>query len=286
MSRSRHGRQLVRDFFRKTWTENLTGLAGMVAYNLLLSVFPVALLALFIAGRLLESDELERSILQDLQQLFPTETDDTLTDALNRVRRSSTAFGIVALVSSVWIGSSFWGALDTAFCRIYHVRCRGWLEQKRFALAMLVVVLLFMAATVAVPTLQSLLASSADDLPLGLSEVNGLIYWVTLLAGLTLLFGVLCIIYFTVPNRIVPWRAVWPGAAAATITIGIVDYVFPAYLNSITTLGEFGTTFVFVVIVLIWFYALALILLGGATINAMRFELHETGDLTFDAGNP
>ena len=96
----------------------------MVAYNLLLSVFPLALLALFIAGRVLESGDLEQSVLQDLRQLFPSATDDTLSRALDRVRDSSTGFGIVALVASVWIGSSFWGALDTAFCRIYHVRCR------------------------------------------------------------------------------------------------------------------------------------------------------------------
>jgi len=37
---------------------------------------------------------------------------------------------------------------------------------------------------------------------------------------------------------------------------------------------------VFVLIVLVWFYLLAIILLGGATINAMRFELHETGEIT------
>jgi uncharacterized BrkB/YihY/UPF0761 family membrane protein len=147
---------------------------------------------------------------------------------------------------------------------------------------MLVVVLLFMAATVAVPAVQSILASGANDLPFGLSEVDGLIYAGTLVAGLILLFGVLCIIFFTVPNRIVPWRAVWPGAVAATLAIGVVDYAFPAYLNNVTTLAEFGTTFVFVLIVLLWFYALALILLLGAVINAMRFELHETGDLVFD----
>jgi membrane protein len=269
-----------RSFFRKAWEDNLTGLSGMVAYNLLLSVFPLALLALFIAGRVLESSDLEQSVLQDLRQLFPSATDETLSRALRRVRNSSTEFGIVALVASVWIGSSFWGAMDTAFCRIYHVRCRSWGEQKRFAVVMLVVVLAFMAATVAVPTLQTLLRSSADDLPFGLSEVTELVYAVSLAAGLLLLFGILCVIYTSVPNRLVPWRAVWPGALAATAAIGVVDYAFPAYLNSISTLAQFGTTFVFVLIVLIWFYALAAIILGGATINAMRFELHETGEIT------
>ena len=254
----------------------------MVAYNLLLSVFPLALLALFVAGRVLESPELERSVLDDLQQLFPSAADGTLARALERVRGSSTGVGILALAASIWIGSSFWGALDTAFCRIYHVRCRGWVEQKRFGLVMLVVVLLFMAATVGVPALQSLLVSGARDLPFGLSDIRGLVYAVTLAAGLLLLFGILCIVYWAVPNRLVPWRAVWPGALGATVAIGIVDYAFPAYLGSISTLARVGTTFVFVLIVLCWFYALAIIILGGATINAMRFELHETGEISFD----
>ena len=270
----------LKHFYRKAYEDNLTGLSGMVAYNLLLSVFPLALLALFIAGRILESGDLEQSILQDLQQLFPSAADGTLERALDRVRNSSNTLGIVALVASIWIGSSFWGALDTAFCRIYHCRCRSWMEQKRFALLMLVVVLLLMAATVAVPTVQAILVNGADDLPLGLDQVQGLVFGVTLVAGLLILFGILCVVYWTVPNSSVPWRAVWPGAAAATAAIGIVDYAFPFYLSNISSIARFGTTFVFVVIVLLWFYALAIIILGGAVVNAMRYELHDTGALS------
>ncbi len=270
----------VKHFYWKAYEENLTGLSGMVAYNMLLSVFPLALLALFIAGRVLESTDLEQAILEDLQQLFPSAADNTLQRALDRVRDSSNAFGIVALLASIWIGSSFWGALDTAFCRIYHCRCRSWVEQKRFALVMLVVVLLLMAATVAVPTVQSILVSGRADLPLGLDEVQGIVYAATLVAGLLLLFGILCVVYWTVPNEWVPWRAVWPGATAATLAIGVVDYAFPFYLSNISTIAQFGTTFVFVVIVLLWFYAIAIIILGGATINAMRYELHDTGELS------
>ena len=277
--------RVIKDFFSKAFEDNLTGLAGMVAYNLLLSVFPLALLALFIAGRVLQSAELEQSILQDLRGLFPNITDVTLTRALDRVRGSSTGVGVVALVASIYIGSSFWGAMDTAFCRIYHMRCRGWLEQKRFSLAMLVVVLLFMAATVAVPAIQSVLARGAGDLPFGLAEVTGLLFAVSLLVSLLLVFLVLCIIYWAVPNnRPMPWRAIWPGAVAATLAIGIVDYGFPLYLSTISTVGAFTTIFVFVLIVLVWFYILAIVILGGAVLNAMRFELHDTGELSLPAG--
>jgi uncharacterized BrkB/YihY/UPF0761 family membrane protein len=144
---------------------------------------------------------------------------------------------------------------------------------------MLVFVLLFMAATVLVPAAQSLLVEGARDLPFGLGDVGPLIYVVTVAAGLAILFAILCVIYRTVPNRRVPWRAIWPGALGATLAIGIVDYTFPLYLSNISTFAQLGTTLVFIVIVLLWFYALAIILLGGAVINALRFEARDTGEV-------
>jgi YihY family inner membrane protein len=272
----------LRTFYWKAYEDNLTGLSAMVAYNLLLSIFPLALLALFIAGKILQSGELEDSVLKDLEHLFPTTAEQTLQDLLTRVRNSSAGLGIGALVTSIWIGSSFWGALDTAFCRIYHVRCRTWVEQKRFALAMLVVVLLFMAATVAVPTLQSILVGGATNLPFGLKKVHDLIYVFSLVAGLLILFAILCVIYWSVPNRLVPWRAIWPGALGATLAIGAIDYAFPLYLTNISSIAKLGTTLILIVIVLIWFYAIAIIVLSGAVINAARFEIYDTGELKLE----
>jgi membrane protein len=275
----RVGRAL-RTFYRKAYEDNLTGLSGMVAYNLLLSLFPLALLALFIASRVLQSGELETSVFKDLQRLFPSAAENTITTALNNVKASSTGIGVVAVVTSIWFGASFWGALDTAFCRIYHMECRTWLRQKRFALVMLIVVLVFMLATVLIPTAQSILVAGANGLPFGLKHVKGLVYAVTLAFGLLILFAIQCVIYWAVPNERMPWRGIWPGAALATIAIGIVDYGFPLYLTNVSTIGQqLGSTLVFIVIVLLWFYALAIILLGGGVVNALRYERDETGEI-------
>jgi membrane protein len=267
-------RLAVTAFWRKAYEDNLTGLASMVAYNLLLSIFPVALVALFIAGRILRSEEVQSSVLLDLEQLFPSAAESTLSEAVRRLQESSTTTGIAAIVASIWFATSFWGALDTAFCQIYHRPCRSWVRQKLFAFGMFAVVLLFIVASVSVPALQSLLVASTGDLPFGLSEVRGLVYWITLAAGVAVLFGALCATYRLVPSGAVPWHSVWPGAVGATLAMGIVDYGFPLYLQNVTTLRA-GTTFVFVLIALVWFYALAIILLGGAVINALRFERSE-----------
>ncbi len=266
----RHAGDTLKGLYWKAFDDNLTGMSAMVAYNLLLATFPLALLALFIASRVLQSQDLQDSVFEDLRQLFPSAAESTLVNLLDRIRTSTTGLGIIALVSSIWICSSFWGALDTAFCRIYHMECRPWLRQKRFALAMLAISLIFIAATVAIPTLQSILVQGTGDLPLGLAAVESLVYGVSLAAGVLLLFAVIATIYWTVPNGRVPWRAVWPGAAAATIAIAIVDYAFPAYLSNISSIAGLGTSLIFIVIVLFWFYGLAIIILAGAEINALR----------------
>jgi membrane protein len=264
--------QALARFWRKAYEDNLTGMAAMVAYNLMLSVFPLALVGLFVAGRILESEDIEASVVEDLQRLFPDETESTLLDGLRRVRESSTTVGIIAVVAATWFSSSFWGALDTAFCRIYHRECRSWVRQKLFGLGMLAVVLLFFVASVSIPALQGFVVRGTEDLPLGLENVHELVYGITLAGGLLLLFGILCLIYWRVPRGPVPWPCVWPGAAGALVAMGIVDYLaFPLYWDNVTTL-RIGTSFVFVLIVLVWFYVLALILLAGAVVNELRFE--------------
>src|SRR5829696_5699159 len=112
--------RLVVLFWRKSYEDNLTGLSGMVAYNLMLSVLPATLVGLWVAGRVIGSGELEERVISDLQELFPSAAESTLRTLTDRLRTSGTEIGIAALVASVWIGSSFWGSLDTAFCRIYH----------------------------------------------------------------------------------------------------------------------------------------------------------------------
>jgi membrane protein len=276
--RPRPWSRYLRAFWDRAYRENVTGLAGMVAYNLLFALFPFALLILFVVGQVLESSDAQMSILLDLQRLFPATEQATLERILDRIRESSTTIGVAAVIGALWVGTSFWGAMDTAFCRIYHVQCRGWVEQKRWAVGMLVVSVLFLAATIALPALEGLLISSAEDLPL-LPGIGGVENLILLAVALAITFLLACAIYWLVPKGHLPWRGVWPGGLFLTVTAGLANFVFPIYLREISGINEFGGAIGFLVIALIWFYLLSLALLAGAVINALRFELHDTGTL-------
>jgi membrane protein len=269
----------VRALWNRAYKENITGLAGMVAYNLMLAIFPFALLVLFVFGQIVNSNEIEQSVILDIQRLFPNIEQTGLEKAIDRVRDSSTTIGLAAVIGGIWIGASFWGAMDTAFCRIYHVECRSWVAQKRFALVMLVALTLLLAASVAVPIVESAALAGASDLPWGLGDLGALRIAVVVIGGFVVTFAVVCAVYWAVPKGHMPWRSVWPGALFFATAVSIANYVFPLYLTSISNLSRVGGAIGFVLVALIWFYAVSLGLLVGAVINSLRHELDETGTL-------
>ncbi len=272
----------LRAFWNRAYKENITGLAGMVAYNLMLAIFPFALLVLFIFGQVVNSAEIEETVILDIQRLFPNLEQATLENAIDRVRSSSTTIGVAAAVGGVWIGASFWGAMDTAFCRIYHVECRSWLAQKRFALVMLVALTALLAASVVVPAVESAALAGAEDLPWGLDEFGAVRISIIVVGGFLVTFTVVSAIYWSVPKGHMPWGSVWPGALFFSAAVGIANYVFPFYLTNISDLTRVGGTIGFIVVALIWFYAISLGLLAGAVINSLRHEQNDTGRLPVD----
>jgi membrane protein len=279
MPKSSRTRPWLSAFWNRAYRENVTGLSAMVAYNLMLAVFPFALLVLFVFGQVLRIGGVEDGVLNDLQRLFPNVEQHTLTDVLGRIQDNSATIGIAAFIGSLWIGASFWGAMDTAFCRIYHVECRGWVEQKRFSFGMLGVVLLFIAASIFAPTLESGVLTSTDRLPFGLSDIKAIDTALILLGALLITFLICAVIYWAVPKGHMPWRAIWPGSLFVTVGAGLANWLFPIYLVNVSSLSRFGSTLGFILIALLWFYILSLALMAGAVINSLRYEVHDTGEL-------
>ena len=146
---------------------------------------------------------------------------------------------------------------------------------------MLAVVILFIAASIFVPAMESAIVSSTDRLPFGLSDIKAIDTVLLLGAALLITFLICCVIFWAVPKGHMPWRAVWPGALFVTITAGLANWLFPIYLNNVSSLSRLGSTLGFILIALLWFYVLSLAILSGAVINSLRYELHDTGEMPY-----
>jgi uncharacterized BrkB/YihY/UPF0761 family membrane protein len=147
---------------------------------------------------------------------------------------------------------------------------------------MLLALTLLLGASVIVPSIEGAAVSSAEDLPLGLSDIGPTRTMVLILGGFAVTFAIIAAIYWAVPKGHMPWRSVWPGAVFFAIVSSGGNYIFPLYLDNISDLHRIGGTIGFILVALVWFYLISLALLAGAVINSLRHERDDTGSLPVD----
>ena len=88
------------------------------------------------------------------------------------------------------------------------------------------------------PALQELVTRTPRTCRSGSGSVRGLVYGVSLVGGLVLLFAILCVIYWRVPRGGIPWRCIWPGALLGLVGMAIVDYGFPSTCTTCAAAGR------------------------------------------------
>jgi uncharacterized BrkB/YihY/UPF0761 family membrane protein len=79
-----------------------------------------------------------------------------------------------------------------------------------------------------------------------------------------------------------PWRSVWPGAVFFSVVTSVGNYIFPLYLDNVSDLHRIGGTIGFILVAMVWFYAISLAMLAGAVINSLRHERDDTGRMPME----
>src|SRR2546423_7780234 len=124
--------------FNNDWSWNH---AAGLAYNLMLSMFPlvIALLAIlgFFLGRL--DPAAYNNVINQIEQIFPaaTSSESIIKSALEHLAKNSGILGIFALVLAIFNGSRLFLYIEGSLDIIYHVRPRGIIAQNVVAIVML-----------------------------------------------------------------------------------------------------------------------------------------------------
>ena len=264
-------------FWNRAYKENITGLSGMVAYNLVLALFPFALLVLFVFGKVVDSPNVEHSVIRTSSGSSPASSRRTLQNAIDRVRDSSTTIGIAAasvdLDRRLVLGGDGHGLLPHLPRRVPGL---GGAEAPRRC-----------SCCSAVPPASARQRHGADHRERGPPRAPTTCPSASLTSTLTrtaiaghrrpggatftdhlgdLLGGA------EGPHAVA--GSVWPGALffALVHPRRRPTDIFPLYLNNVSDLHRIGGTIGFILIALVWFYAISLALLAGAVINSLRHE--------------
>lgn len=238
--------------------------AGLAYYGLfsLSSVIAVAVGLLQIVGR---SSAVEDAIAERVVELVGPQGSETVASLFEQLDGASgTSIGLIGLVSLLITGSLFFLALEDALQQIWDVPVasgfRSTLRRRLVSLLVLLAASVTLVAALAVQAaagiLERLVPGSAPGLQAVAALVSSALGWLVLAAALALLFKYL-------PAVEIAWRPALVAAVATGIFIVVGTALIGWYLRSIgaSSVGGVAST---PIVVLVWIYYEAQILLAGA----------------------
>jgi membrane protein len=263
----------VGGFWAKLNNDWIFNLAGLLAYNFLMALFPLLLLLLAGCGVVLDilSPAADGQLQHALADTLPGTTGTILVQAVStHLKKSVGLLLVVGLVAASLAGSRLFVTLEGCFGIIFRLRGRDPMHQNRMAFGMLALYLLVAPVVLVFTILPTSLVSLVDpggQSPLGalLSDGARLLIW---FAAAFLFFGVT---YALVPHRRRTWRtwrANWKGTVVAATLLVLYQGIFRLYQQYLLHADNYGTIAAFALVILVFLYYLAFILLLGAEINS------------------
>src|SRR5436190_19908257 len=259
---------------RRISADDVPGLAAEIAYRFLFALFPFLIFLAALVGFVgvwLGQANLFASIIGLVGALLPSETEILVNDWTSGVLRTqSTSLLTVGAAGALWGAAGAVGTLIKGLNRAFEVtETRPFWKTQAFALLTTVALAVLMLGGVLLYSLGGWLGDFMAA-RFGLGEVfRGL--W-TIVRGPGVAVGLLLALaglYRLLPNTTVQHAHAVPGAIFATaawvvLTLGFSFYVghFGSYDR---TFGSLGTA----VLLMVWMYFVAMILLSGGEINAV-----------------
>ncbi len=253
-------------------------LAAALAYYALLSLAPLIVLALAVAGLAFSEEAARGGIARELGGLVGASGAEAVEGIVKNAKAPtagivSTVLGLVVLLFGA---SGVFGELESALNTIWNVAPRpgrgimGIIRDRLFSFAMVMGVAFLLLVSLLVSTMLGVVGRFLSD-----SLPGGEALWQVLniaisLGVITALFAVM---FKTVPLAKVAWRDAWVGALVTAVLFTLGKFLIGLYLGKSGTSSAYGAAGSLVVLVIWVYYSASIMLLGAefTQVFASRF---------------
>lgn len=264
-------RTFARDLVREIDEDHLLDYAGSVAFSAFLAIFPFLLFAVALAGLVVDPSTLD-AIVRQVQKVAPDQVAQILSDRLDAlVAGTRSSLLTLGAVGAIWASSGAISALMTALNSAYDVHeTRPFWKTRAIALGMTVaaaaLIVAASAIAIAAPHLASWIGGPARIAIL-------LLRWPVAAA---LMLVVIASLYHVLPNVKHRFRLFTLGSVVAVIGWVIASLGFSVYVSHFgryeVVYGALGS----VIVLMLWMWISALVILLGAEIDALLLHYEET----------
>ncbi|KXS39244.1 MAG: membrane protein [Halomonadaceae bacterium T82-2] len=273
----RRGVHILRSAVLSWLACNAFSFAGSLAFYTLFSLAPTVIIAVAVLGVVLGEPAAQAQIVAHLQTLVGPEAADAVRRAVVAARPAMSA-RLPALVGAgvLLIGATtVFAQLQYSFNVLWGVTANPhrsslliWAKQRLLSLAVVLSIgFVLLVSLVLGVVLRSTFHFLGDWLPWSERLLSGGELAVSLLVA-ALFFAAL---FKVLPDVVLGWRDVLPGAAITAVLFSLGRYAIAAYLAYTATASTYGAA-ASLVLLLLWVYYSSLIVLFGVALTRAHYE--------------
>ena len=263
--------KLIVDTFATWERSNASRMSAAMTFYTILSLAPMLMVAVAIAGYYYEGSQVQEEIVQQVQELTDETTSKVVAGLLKNATQPSSGLiaGSISLLISLFGASGVFSQLYDTFNDIWDVPSEdrsGWwfMVQKRLVgIGVVIFVGVLLLATLVLSSAIAYLHNIWSD------TYPGLEHWLNLVdQGLAyfLMPVVFSIMFWFFPAAPVKWRDVWMAGILTAFLVAGSRYLVGTYLRFSSTSEVYGAAGS-VVVLLIWIYIIGLCLFFGASFS-------------------
>ncbi|CAN5836672.1 YihY/virulence factor BrkB family protein [soil metagenome] len=258
--------------------DDLMTYSAAVSYQIFFSLFPFIIFIIALLGFLNLSSVFD-FLLKQSGTVMPGDAQSMIKDVVSQVRSESSggimSFGVIV---ALWSASSAVRMMMHSMNVAYDVEDRpAWKKIPLSVLYALLLAVLLIASAVLLlmgPDIVKPIASAV-----GLDQVFTLVWSIVRIPiAVLLLMLAVGLIYWLFPNYSQPFRFITPGAVLAVIVWILASLGFSFYVSNFSSYSKTYGALASVIVLLLYFFISALILLFGAEINAATYRVVEGED--------
>lgn len=259
---------VIKNLFTRFAEHDIFALAGQLAYNILLSLFPLIIFIMTLVGF---SSINREEVLSDMQNVLPVEIFKYMKNIIIEIVGTQQA-GLLSLsfIFTLIAASGGFSAVIKGLNKAYFEK------EKRGFIKLTLLALMFTLTFAIITIIAAFLLVFGEFNGKLLAKVLGLdtsfqLWWNILryIAAIVLMFLGFMILYRFAPSRRLSFRSVLPGAIFTTAAWNIISVAFSYYVNNFANFSLVYGSIGAVIMLLTWLLIISVLILLGGELNAV-----------------
>ena len=258
---------LVKQTFSEAGDDKIPRLAASLSYYTLLSLSPLLILSVAVAGLVFGEDAARGQIAAQLQQVFGAEAGEAIQTMVASAKEpgSGVLGTIIGVVVLLFGASGVFGELQDSMNTIWEVAPRpgrgilGIVKDRFFSFTMVVGVAFLLLVSLVISAALSAIGNWLSSFV----GVEWLWQGVNFVVSLAMIAALFALLFKVVPDVKIRWRDVWIGASVTAALFTIGKFLIGLYVGKAGVASPYGAAGSLVVIVVWVFYSAHILFIGA-----------------------